>query len=174
MTTILQSLCVLHNLNFFTRIRIRDHFDPGSGMEKIRILDPGSGTLTSRIRSTIIYIPLSCRRLPVQKIGPKVELRGELRKHFFGLKKLKFFDVEPDPGSFISGSGMEKFGSRIRSTDLLTFTLQKIAQKWVRKWSCVARTLSRLWWWRTPSPAPSPPSPSPHPAAFSPSPGARS
>ncbi len=45
----------------------------------------------------------------------------ELRNIFLGLKILKFFDVDPDPGPgiwiFITldpGSGIEKFGPEIR------------------------------------------------------------
>jgi hypothetical protein len=45
-------------------------------------------------------------------------LMGHLKPVFFGIKILKFFDGDPDPGSEIfltldPGSGMEKFGSGI-------------------------------------------------------------
>jgi hypothetical protein len=36
-----------------------------------------------------------------------------MRIPFFGLKMHKFFDADPDPGSFKPGYGMEKFGSGI-------------------------------------------------------------
>jgi hypothetical protein len=86
--------------NFRTRIlrkraptlRIRYFFTPGSGMGKKP--DPGSRI---RINSRIISKSL------VQ---------------FFGLKILKFFVADPDPGSggfmtFDPGSGMEKLGSGV-------------------------------------------------------------
>jgi hypothetical protein len=46
----------------------------------------------------------------------------ESLKQFFGLKILKFFDADPDPGSGIflildPGPGMEKFGSGINIPD---------------------------------------------------------
>jgi hypothetical protein len=52
---------------------------------------------------------------------------SEILETFFGLKKIKFFDVDQDRGSGIfftldPGSWMEKFGSgiRIRNTALFT------------------------------------------------------
>jgi hypothetical protein len=42
---------------------------------------------------------------------------SEKWKQFFGLKILKFFDADLDPGSFDPESGMEKFGSGIKVSD---------------------------------------------------------
>ncbi len=71
------------------------------------------------IRDPVPFWPLD----PGSGMGKKSRSGSESLEKNFGLKILKFFDADPDPGSGIfftldPGSGMDKFGTGVRDLGL--------------------------------------------------------